>query len=61
MGVKHKPGENPSRPGEYIERGPRGGNVTKGRQVTIEPGDKPMPPTSKPGNIWERIGPPKKS
>ena len=45
MGVKHKSGENPSRPGEYRERGPRGGTIPKPRQVTIEPGDKPMPPT----------------
>lgn len=59
MGVEHKPGENPSRPEEYIERGPRGGEVPNPRQVTIEPGDKPIPPTSKPGNKWERTGPPK--
>ena len=58
MGIKHKPGETPAKPGEYIERGPKGGVVPKGRQVTIEPGDKPMPPTSKSKNIWERIGPP---
>ena len=36
-----KPGENPPRPGEYLERGPRGGSIPKPRQVTIEPGDKP--------------------
>ena len=59
MGVKHKPGENPSNSGEYIERGPRGGKLNNARQVTIENGDKPMPPTSKEGNIWERKGPPK--
>ena len=60
MGIKYKPGENPARSGEYIERGPRGGKVPNARQVTIEPGDKPMPPTTKPGNIWERIAPPNK-
>jgi YjzC-like protein len=60
MGVKHKPGEIPSNPGEYRERGPRCGKVPNAKQVTIEPGDKPMPPTTKKGNIWERIGPPNK-
>ena len=60
MGVKHKPGELPSRPGEYIERGPRGGSVPNPRQVTIEPGDKPMPPTQEKGRVWERVGPPKR-
>jgi hypothetical protein len=60
MEQKYKPGENPKKSGEYIERGPRGGVVPKPRQVTIEEGDKPMPPTSKEGNIWERVGPPKK-
>ena len=55
-----KPGENPTRPGEYVERGPRGGTVPKPRQVTIEPGDKPLPPTQKPGRTWERVGPMKK-
>lgn len=55
-----KPGENPRRPGEYEEVGPRGGTVDNPRRVTIEPGDKPMPPTQKPGRGWERIGPPKR-
>lgn len=60
MGMKQKPGETPARPGEYVERGPRGGKVPNSRQVTIESGDKPLPPTQKPGRTWERIGPPKK-
>jgi len=55
-----KPGEQPNRPGEYIEHGPRGGKVPQPRQVTIEPGDSPMPPTQETGRTWERIGPPKK-
>ena len=59
MGQTYKSGENPKKSGEYIERGPRGGTIPKPRQVTIEKGDKPMPPTSKEGNTWERIGPPK--
>lgn len=54
-----RPGEKPARPGEYIERGPRGGGVPDARQVTIEPGDERLPPTQEPGRTWERIGPPK--
>ncbi|MBD3649791.1 MAG: YjzC family protein [Alcanivorax sp.] len=59
MPNRQKPGESPRRPGEYRERGPRGGDVPKPREVTIEPGDERMPPTQKPGRTWERIGPPK--
>jgi hypothetical protein len=54
-----KPGEIPDKPGEYVERGPRGGEVPDPRHVTIEPGDKPMPPTQEPGRTWEREGPPR--
>jgi YjzC-like protein len=60
MAPRQKPGENPSRPGEYIERGRGGAPVRNPRQVTIEPGDKPLPPTQKPGREWERIGPVRK-
>jgi hypothetical protein len=60
MSDLQKPGEKPEKPGEYKERGPRGGDVPKPRQVTEEPGDKKLPPTQKPGHTWERIGPPKK-
>ena len=49
-------GESPARPGEYRERGPRGGEVKNPRQVTMEKGDKPLPPTSEQGNTWERTG-----
>ena len=56
-----KPGEKPTKPGEYKERGPQGGKVPDARQVTMEPGDKPLPPTQKPGRKWKRQGPPKKS
>ncbi|MDQ3549315.1 MAG: YjzC family protein [Chloroflexota bacterium] len=55
-----KPGEIPQRPAEYEERGPRGGQVPKPRQVTIEPGDKPLPPTQKPDRTWVPVGPPKR-
>lgn len=54
-----KPGETPRQPGEYVERGPRGGHVPKPREVTIEPGDKPLPPTQVPHRTWERVSPPK--
>lgn len=53
-----KPGQLPSKPGEYVEHGPRGGDVSNPRKVTIEPGDKPLPPTQKPGRTWRREGPP---
>ena len=53
-----KPGEKPDRPGEYIEIGPRGGQVPKPRIVTIEPADDRLPPTQQPGRKWRRIGPP---
>ena len=46
MSKLQKPGEKPDRSGEYIERGPRGGEVSKPRQVTIEPGDDKLPPTA---------------
>ncbi len=60
MAKTQKPGEKPARSGEFIERGPRGGRVSKPRQVTIEPGDAPLPPTQAPGRTWERVEPPKK-
>lgn len=61
MAKPQKPGEHPSKPGEYEERGPRGGQIRNPRTVTIEPGDKPLPPTQEPGRTWERVGPPKPS
>jgi len=58
MANLQKPGELPQSPGEYREVGPRGGDVAHSRQVTMEPGDKPLPPTSEGGNRWKRIGKP---
>lgn len=55
MGNLQKPGEKPDKPGEYIERGPRGGKVEKPRKVTIEPGDEKLPPTQEPNRKWERL------
>ena len=60
MAKTQKPGEKPAKPAEYIERGPQGGKVPGARQVTIEPGDDRLPPTQKPGRVWEPIGPPRK-
>lgn len=59
MAPRQKPGEKPKRPGEYEERGPRGGQVRDPRVVTIEPRDPKLPPTQEPGHTWERIGPPR--
>ena len=59
MENRQKPGETPARPGEYRESGPRGGEVKNPRRVTMEKGDKPLPPTSEKGHTWERTGPPK--
>lgn len=59
MSKIQKPGEKPNRPGEYQERGPRGGEIPNSRKVTIESGDDKLPPTQKPNRTWERTGPPK--
>ena len=53
--MTQKPGEIPESTGEYIERGPRGGKVENPRQITIEVGDNKLPPTSIPGNTWEKL------
>jgi YjzC-like protein len=39
MANLQKPGEEPSKSGEYIEHGSRGGKAPNPRQVTIEKGD----------------------
>jgi len=48
-----KPGEKPDKPGQFIETGPRGGQVNKPRVVNIEPGDNPLPPTQESGRRWK--------
>ena len=55
MSEPQRPGETPQSSGEYEERGPRGGKISNPRQVTIEPGDKPLPPTQQPNRTWVRI------
>ena len=59
MSKLQKPGEKPNAPGEYGEKGPRGGEVAKPREVTIEPRDPKLPPTQAPGHTWKRMGPPR--
>lgn len=56
MSDLQKPGETPKKPGEYTERGPRGGEVPNRRIVHMPPRDKPLPPTQKPGRTWENTG-----
>lgn len=48
-----KPGTDNKPAGKYIEKGPRGGNISKPRIVNIDKGDR-LPPTQKPGNVWEK-------
>ena len=60
MSKLQKPGEKPDRAGEYIERGPRSGAVSKPRQVTIESKDEKLPPTTVKNRKLERIGSDKK-
>lgn len=50
----YKPGEDNKPRGEYIEVGPRGGQVSHPRQVTIDPGDR-LPPTQESGRRWRKI------
>jgi hypothetical protein len=58
MSNLQKPGQTPRRSGEYIERGPHGGGVRDPRTVTIPAGERPLPPTQRPGHRWQRTGPP---
>lgn len=60
MSKLQKPGEKPAKSGEYIERKRTGQPVRKPRQVTMETGDSPLPPTQERDHRWERIGPVKK-
>jgi hypothetical protein len=59
-GIPQKPGEVPQRPAEYEERGPRGGRIPDPRVVTIEPGDRKLPPTQEPKRTWVPVSPPKR-
>lgn len=59
MTIKKKSGEKPRIAGEYEERGPRGGLISKPRQVTIDSTDR-LPPTREPNRTWVKIGKVKK-
>ena len=48
-----KPGTDNQPAGTYHEVGPRGGKVSHGRTVKIDPGDK-LPPTQKPKRGWTK-------
>ncbi|WP_125767338.1 YjzC family protein [Lapidilactobacillus wuchangensis] len=48
-----KPGTDNQSPGKYTEVGPRGGKVSGGHNATIGKGDR-LPPTTEPGNGWEK-------
>jgi hypothetical protein len=50
MSDTFKPGEKPLNSAQYEERGPRGGKVNNLEITGIQ--NKPLPPTSKPGNVW---------
>ncbi|MEZ8320472.1 MULTISPECIES: YjzC family protein [Vibrio] len=53
--MTQRPGETPKRNGEYEERGPKGGKVPNARVITIETGDKKLPPTQKPNRRWVKL------
>lgn len=54
MSKLQKPGEKPAKPGKYIERGPQGGKVNNAREIIMEVGDSPLPPTQRSKRKWER-------
>lgn len=54
--ARQKPGEFPAQPGEYAERGPRGGEVAHPNQVTMDSVETPLPPTQEPGHTWQWVG-----
>ena len=48
-----KPGEKPQHPGRYQETDQGGRPLRRSpREVNMEPGDTPLPPTRKPGRKW---------
>lgn len=50
----HKPGTDNLPKGEYLEVGPRGGEIPNPRQVTIDKGDR-LPPTQEKGHLWKKL------
>jgi len=53
MSKLFKPGTDNVTAGKYIEVGPRGGKLDKGRQVKIDSGDR-LPPTQEKGRKWKK-------
>lgn len=51
MSKRIKPGTDNQKPGQYVEVGPRGGQVNNARIVNIDTGDR-LPPTQQAGNNW---------
>ncbi|MGL5383707.1 MAG: YjzC family protein [Culicoidibacterales bacterium] len=47
------PGTDNKPSGQYVEVGPRGGEVKNARTVTIDKGDR-LPPTQEKGRKWQR-------
>ncbi|WP_373893832.1 YjzC family protein [Virgibacillus sp. CBA3643] len=53
MPKEFKPGQTPDHSGQFMEVGPRGGNISKTEVTGVE--GKPLPPTSKPGRVWKQV------
>jgi len=53
MSERLRPGQRPTDSGQFKEVGPRGGKVNNLEITGIE--NKPLPPTSKPGNSWVQV------
>ncbi|MBB3132102.1 hypothetical protein FHS19_006829 [Paenibacillus rhizosphaerae] len=53
MADRYKPGQKTPESGQYVEKGPRGGKVGNTEITGVQ--NKPLPPTSKPGNSWELV------
>ena len=54
-GTPQKPGEKPQKPGIYEEVKPVVRPVTNPRVIHVRPGDGHLPPTPKPGHLWQPI------
>jgi hypothetical protein len=52
-----KPGTPTPASGQYVQTGPKGGHPSKAEVTGVK--DKPMPPTSKPGDRWQVVDPTK--
>ena len=48
------PGTDNQPAGKYKEVGPRGGKLSDGKTVSIDPGDR-LPPTQEKGRKWKKV------